>query len=84
MDFDLTDEHSMLQETVREFVTKEVAPRARDVDETGDFPWETLRKMAKLGLLGLNVPESYGGAGADYLSAALMLAEIGRAAAPPA
>ena len=78
MNFDLSEEHRMLQATVRAFVAKEVAPRARHVDETGEFPWETLRAMAKLGLLGLNVPEAYGGSGADYLSVALMLAEIGR------
>jgi len=78
MDFDLSDEHRMLQETVREFVTKNIAPRARHVDETSDFPWGALRDMAKLGLLGLNVPEEYGGSGADYLSVALMLEEIGK------
>ncbi len=42
MDFDLSEEHRMLQETVAEFVAKEVAPRARHVDETGEFPWQTL------------------------------------------
>jgi alkylation response protein AidB-like acyl-CoA dehydrogenase len=78
MDFDLTDEHRMLQQAVRQFVAKEVAPRARHVDETGEFPWETLRPMAKLGFLGLNVPEEYGGAGADALSVVLMLEEFGR------
>ena len=71
MNFDLSDEHRMLQETVRAFVAKEVAPRARHVDESGEFPWETLHAMAKLGLLGLNVPEAFGGSGADYLSVAL-------------
>ena len=71
MNFDLSSEHRMLQETVREFVAKEVAPRARHVDETSEFPWATLHAMAKLGLLGLNVPEAYGGSGADYLSVAL-------------
>ena len=78
MNFDLSDEHRMLQETIRTFVAKEVAPRARHVDETGEFPWKTLKAMGKLGLLGLNVPETYGGGGADYLSIALMLAEIAR------
>jgi butyryl-CoA dehydrogenase len=78
MNFDLSEEHRMLQETIRAFVAKEVTPRAGHVDESGEFPWETLRSMAKLGLLGLNVPEAYGGSGADYLSVALMLAEIGK------
>ena len=48
------------------------------MDETSEFPWETLKALGKLGLLGLNVPETYGGGGADYLSIALMLAEIAR------
>jgi alkylation response protein AidB-like acyl-CoA dehydrogenase len=78
MNFDLSDEHRMLQETVRAFVVKEVAPRARHVDETGEFPWQALKAMGKLGLLGLNVPEAYGGSGADYLSVALMLEEIAK------
>ena len=78
MNFDLSDEQRMLQATVRAFVAKEVTPRARHVDETGEFPWPTLKAMGKLGLLGLNVPEAYGGSGADYLSVALMLAEIGQ------
>ena len=78
MNFDLSDEHRMLQATVREFVAKEVARRARHVDETGEFPWPALNTMGRLGLLGLNVPEAYGGGGADYLSVALMLAEIGK------
>ena len=78
MNFDLSDEHRMLQETVRAFVAKEVTPRARHVDESSEFPWETLHAMGKLGLLGLNVPEAYGGSGADYLSVVLMLAEIGK------
>ena len=49
MNFDLSDEHRMLQETVHAFVAKEVAPRARHVDETGEFPWETLRALGRLG-----------------------------------
>ena len=84
MDFDLSEEHRMLQETVREFVAKEVTPRARHVDETGEFPWQTLRAMGKLGLLGLNVPEAYGGSGADYLERrARCWRRSARGAAPP-
>ena len=52
MNFDLSEEHRMLQETVRAFVAKEVAPHARHMDETGEFPWETLRAMAKLACWG--------------------------------
>jgi butyryl-CoA dehydrogenase len=78
MDFELAEEHRLLQRMVRDFVEKEVMPRARQVDESGEFPWETLRAMAPLGLLGLNIPEKYGGAGGDQLGAAIMLEEIGR------
>ena len=77
MDFDLSEEHRLLQQSLREFAQKQVAPRARHVDESGEFPWDTLRAMAKSGLLGLNVPEQYGGAGADQLSVALLLEELG-------
>lgn len=79
MDFDLSEEHRLLRQSVRGFVEKEIAPQARRIDETGEFPWPALKGLAKLGLLGLNVPERYGGAGADHLSAAILLEEIGRA-----
>lgn len=78
MDFDLSEEHRLLRQSVRGFVDKEIAPRARQVDETEEFPWPAIKGLAKLGLLGLNVPEEYGGAGADHLSAAMLLEEIGR------
>ena len=78
MDFDLSEEHRLLRKSVRGFVEKEIAPQARRIDETGEFPWPALKGLAKLGLLGLNVPEQYGGAGADHLSAAILLEEIGR------
>jgi alkylation response protein AidB-like acyl-CoA dehydrogenase len=78
MDFELDSEHRLLQDMVRDFVAKEVAPHAREVDESGEFPWGAFRAMAPLGLLGLNVPERYGGAGADQLAAAILLEEIGR------
>ncbi len=78
MFFDLDEEHRALRAMVRDFVDNEVAPRARHIDESGEFPWEVLRRMAPLGLLGLNIPEAYGGAGADQLSAAIMIEELGR------
>ena len=46
MDFDLSEEHRLLQQSLREFVEQEVAPRARHIDESGEFPWDTLRAMA--------------------------------------
>jgi alkylation response protein AidB-like acyl-CoA dehydrogenase len=79
MNFDLTPEQQMWRASVREFCEREVAPRARHVDETGEFNWEAVRKGATLGLLGLNVPEEYGGAGVDAVSAAIAIEELGRA-----
>ncbi len=78
MDFRLTDEQEGVRRLVRDVVEKEVKPLAAHTDETGEFPWGPLRTMARLGLLGLNIPEQYGGAGADNVSAAIMVEEIGR------
>jgi alkylation response protein AidB-like acyl-CoA dehydrogenase len=78
MDFDLSEEHRLLRQSVRGFVEKEIMPAARRIDETGEFPWPAIKGLAKLGMLGLNVPEAHGGAGADHLSAAILLEEIGR------
>jgi alkylation response protein AidB-like acyl-CoA dehydrogenase len=79
MNFDLTPEHQRIRAEVRRFAEQEIAPRARHVDETGEFPAETLRKMAELGLMGLPFPEEYGGAGADSISTAIAIEEIARA-----
>lgn len=76
MNFDLTEEQRVWQKTVHEFVSKEVQPKAHDVDVTGDFNWEAVRKMGPLGLLSLNIPEEYEGAGVDSVSAAIALEEI--------
>jgi alkylation response protein AidB-like acyl-CoA dehydrogenase len=77
MDFELTQEQKMWRETVHEFCAKEVKPKAQHVDETGEFNWEAVKKMGPLGLLGLNVPEEYGGAGVDAVSAAIAIEELG-------
>jgi alkylation response protein AidB-like acyl-CoA dehydrogenase len=79
MNFDLTPEHQRIRAEVRRFAEQEIAPRARHVDETGEFPAATLRKMAELGLMGLPFPEEYGGAGADSISTAIAIEEIARA-----
>ena len=77
MDFDLTEEQTIWQKTVHDFVAKEVQPKAHEVDVTSEFNWTAARKMGPLGLLGLNIPEEYGGAGVDALSATIALEEIG-------
>ncbi len=79
MDFQLTDEQQFIQQTVRDFAQREIAPRAKHTDETGEFPHETFRQMAGLGLLGLPFPEQYGGADADTVSMALAVEEIAKA-----
>ncbi len=77
MDFDLTDEQRAWQRAVHDFVAKEVRPKAHDMDESGEFNWTAVRKGAALGLLGLNIPEKYGGADMDAVSAAIAIEEIG-------
>jgi alkylation response protein AidB-like acyl-CoA dehydrogenase len=77
VDFALTDEQRAWQRTVHDFVAKEVRPRAHEVDETGEFNWEAVRKGGPLGLLGLSIPEIYGGAGVDSISAAIAIEELG-------
>jgi butyryl-CoA dehydrogenase len=79
MEFELNDEQQMIRKMVREFAEKELVPHAAEVDAQGQFPWESIRKMGELGLLGLNVPEAYGGAGADMVSYAIAIEEIARA-----
>ena len=77
MDLQLTEEQQMFRDMVHEFAEKELKPRARHTDEAAEFNAEAVKKMGPLGLLGLNVPEEYGGAGVDALSAALAIEQIG-------
>jgi butyryl-CoA dehydrogenase len=77
MDFDLNEEQRMWQKSVHNFVAAEVQPFAREADETGEFNWKAVRKMGRLGLLGLNIPEVYGGTGVDAISAAIAIEELG-------
>lgn len=81
MVFDLTEEQRMIQEMARSFAQKEVLPKAAELDETGRFPEELVRQMADLGLLGVAVPEEYGGAGMDNVCYAIAMEEISRACA---
>ncbi|MBP1464663.1 acyl-CoA dehydrogenase [Candidatus Chloroploca sp. M-50] len=78
MHFALTDEQELIRRTMREFAEKEIAPRARQVDETGEFPHATFAAMARTGLMGLPFPETYGGAGADTVSTAIAIEEVAR------
>lgn len=79
MDFELSNEQKMIRDMVRDFAEAEIAPKAAELDKTERFPMETFEKMGKLGLLGLPIPEEYGGAGADMVSYCLAVEEIGHA-----
>jgi len=81
MDFDLTTDQKMLQKMVREIATKELEPVAPEIDKSREFPWENIKKLAKQGLLGVIVPEEYGGAGFDFISLAIAIEEISRVCA---
>ncbi len=78
MYFELSDEQAMIRRTVREFAEREIAPLAHHTDESGEFPAETFRKMAALGLMGMPFPEELGGAGADSVSTAIAIEEVAR------
>jgi len=73
-----TQEHEALRRKVRDFAEAEIAPVARDHDENSRFPWENVRRMADLGLFGVNVPREYGGMGLDYISYMIVIEELAR------
>jgi alkylation response protein AidB-like acyl-CoA dehydrogenase len=79
IDFELTDEQRLIQETARDFANNEIAPRARESDRTGKFDLELANKIADMGFLGCIVSEDYGGRGLDYRTYGLIVEEIGRA-----
>jgi alkylation response protein AidB-like acyl-CoA dehydrogenase len=78
MDFELSDEHRLIQRTVRDFAQQEVAPVAEELDRTKSFPYDIVRQLGELGLMGIPFPEEYGGAGGDSLAYALAVEELTR------
>jgi glutaryl-CoA dehydrogenase (non-decarboxylating) len=76
MDFDLSDEHLLLEQSVREWGAREIAPKIRDLDRQHRFDPAILPQMADLGLLGVSVPAEYGGSGTDYISLGLASEEL--------
>ncbi|MFQ6103817.1 MAG: acyl-CoA dehydrogenase [Candidatus Glassbacteria bacterium] len=78
---EFTQEQLMLQKMVRDFAQNEIKPIAAEIDETGEFPLENVRKMAKLGLLGIPFPDQWGGAGMDQVSYCLAVEEIAKVCA---
>ena len=79
MNFELTKEHELLRKMIREFAEKEITPIAAEIDETEEFPLEVVKKMAKLGIMGLPIPREYGGAGADYVAYSILIEELSKA-----
>ena len=78
MDLDLTQEQQLVRDTVREFARERVAPVAEELDRESRFPYELVAELAELGLMGLPIPEEYGGAGGDTVSYALAIEELTR------
>ena len=77
----LPEEHVLLRETVRQLAADKIAPRAAEVDATGEFPWDVYDALRKADLHAVHIPEEYGGAGADSLATALVIEEVARACA---
>ena len=78
MQFELSDDHRLLRDTVREFSVQEIAPVAEELDRTKAFPYEIVRRLGELDLMGIPFPEEYGGAGGDSLAYALAVEELTR------
>ncbi|UQA58667.1 acyl-CoA dehydrogenase family protein [Polyangium aurulentum] len=81
MNFDLTEDHRLIQQTARDFATKEIEPKAAELDRTARWPTEIVARMAELGFMGLAIPTEYGGAGLDTVSYVLVMEEVSRACA---
>jgi alkylation response protein AidB-like acyl-CoA dehydrogenase len=79
--FDLTDDHREFRSVVRRMCEEVIAPRAAEIDETAEFPWDVKKTMAEMGLLGIHIPEEYGGGGADTITAAILTEEVARVCA---
>src|SRR5947209_8125268 len=78
MDFDLSTDHRLIRSTVREFAEQEVAPVAEELDRTHGFPYEIVKRLGELDLMGIPFPEEYGGGGGDSLAYALAVEELAR------
>jgi butyryl-CoA dehydrogenase len=77
MDFDLNEEQKVWKKIVHDFVDKELRPKAREVDEKEEFNWEAVRKGGPVGLMGMSIPEDFGGSNVDAISNAIAMEELG-------
>jgi butyryl-CoA dehydrogenase len=84
VDFSLTEDQKMLKAMLQNFATKELEPIAGQIDETGEYPAEAVRKIADLGLMGLTIPEEYGGSGKGMVEFSIAVEELARASAAAA
>ena len=80
-DYLFTEEQRAMRKMLRDFVEKEIAPKAAHLDETGEFPWDNFRKLAELGVTGMKIPEEYGGMGEGLVTATMVLSEVARGCA---
>ncbi len=78
MDFNLNKEQKMILKMVREFAENELKPIASEIEQEEEFPWEIIKRMGKLGLMGLTIPKEYGGSGVDSISYTIAVEEIAR------
>jgi butyryl-CoA dehydrogenase len=79
MDLKFTEEQEMIRKMIRDFAEKDVAPLAAELDEKGKVPFENIKAMSRMGLMGLTAPEEYGGGGADTLSYVIVIEELSKA-----
>jgi butyryl-CoA dehydrogenase len=79
MNFDLTENQKLIQDMMRKFAKEELEPKAAEIDKSGEFPIGNIKKLAELGIMGMIVPEEYGGAGFDFVSLAIAVEEISKA-----
>ena len=81
MDFRLSDDQKMLKDMVRKISVNEFGPKAAEIDEKEEFPWANKTILEENGLLGIQIPEEYGGAGAGMVSLAIVIEEVARVCA---
>jgi cyclohexanecarboxyl-CoA dehydrogenase len=79
LNFDFSEEQELFRRTVREFAKREIAPKIRDYERKGEFPWDLYRKMGSAGLLGLRFPKEFGGQGSDAVTMGILVEEVARA-----
>ncbi len=78
MDFDLTEEHKMIRDMCRDFSQEVIAPRAEEVERTGEYPYDIIAQMGELGMMGIPISEKWGGSGGDWVGMHLCIEEISR------